>query len=130
MAAHINFDGVDGEARDEDHKGWSDLVSFSRGIHKPMADATGSGRRRGDVVWDDLVCGNEPDKASPKLAEAVCKGKVFPKVEIHSRHRLVHGCREADILCLQTEARSDEQLRHRWEQAARRSRHGGVLADL
>jgi type VI secretion system secreted protein Hcp len=25
----------------------------------------------------------ELDKSSPKLAEAVCKGKVFPKVEIH-----------------------------------------------
>ena len=83
MAAYIKFDGVDGEAQDKDHKGWSDLVSFSQGIHKPMAGATGPTRRRGDVVLDDLVCVKELDKASPKLAEAICKGKVFPKVEIH-----------------------------------------------
>ena len=40
-------------------------------------------RRRGDVVLDDVVCVKEIDKASPKLAESICNGKVFPKVEIH-----------------------------------------------
>lgn len=82
MAAYIKFDGVDGEAQDKDHKGWSDLASFGQAIHKPGA-GTGPTRRRGDVVLDDLVCVKELDKASPKLAEAVCKGRVFPKVEIH-----------------------------------------------
>ena len=32
---------------------------------------------------EDITCTKELDKASPKLAESVCKGKVFPKVEIH-----------------------------------------------
>ena len=40
-------------------------------------------RRRGDVVLTDIQVTKELDKASPKLAEAVCNGKVFPKVEIH-----------------------------------------------
>ncbi len=83
MAAYIKFDGVDGEAQDKDHKGWSDLLSFSQVIHKPQGGATGPTRRRGDVVLEDIVCVKELDKASPKLAESVCKGKVFPKVEIH-----------------------------------------------
>ena len=82
MAAYIKFDGVDGEAQDKDHKGWSDLASFSQGIHQPGGAATGATRRRGDVILDDLTCSKELDKASPKLAESVCKGKVFPKVEI------------------------------------------------
>jgi len=82
MAAYIKFDGVDGEAQDKDHKGWSDLGSFSQVIHKPMAGATGATRRRGDVVLEDLGCVKELDKASPKIAEAVCKAKVFPKVNI------------------------------------------------
>jgi type VI secretion system secreted protein Hcp len=32
---------------------------------------------------EDIVVVKELDKASPKLAEAVCGGKVFPRVEIH-----------------------------------------------
>ena len=83
MAAFIKFDGVDGEAQDKDHKAWSDILSFSQGVSKPGGGATGPTRRRGDVVLDDIQVVKELDKASPKLAEAVCKGKVFPKVEIH-----------------------------------------------
>lgn len=49
-AAYIKFDGVDGEALDKDHAGWSVLVSFSQGLHKPGGGATGSTRRRGDVI--------------------------------------------------------------------------------
>lgn len=83
MAAFIKFDGVDGECQDKDHKGWSDLGSFSQVLHRPGGASTGATRRRGDVVMEDLSCAKELDKSSPKLAEAVCKGKVFPKVEIH-----------------------------------------------
>lgn len=83
MAAYIKFDGVDGESLDKDHSKWSDIQSFSQGMHQPGASATGAARRRGDVIIDALHVSKELDKASPKLAEAVCKGKVFPKVEIH-----------------------------------------------
>ncbi len=44
--------------------------------------STGPTRRRGDVILDDLTATKELDKASPKISEAVTKGKVFPKVEI------------------------------------------------
>ena len=84
MAAYIKFEGVDGEAQDKDHKGWSDLLSFSQGLSRPGGGTTGATRRRGDVVVEDIQCAKELDKASPKLAESVCKGKVFPKVEIHA----------------------------------------------
>ncbi len=83
MAAYIKFDGIDGECNDKDHKGWSDLLSMSQAIHRPGGGATGQTRRRGDVVLDDIICTMELDKASPKLAEAVCNGKVFPKVTVH-----------------------------------------------
>ena len=82
VAAYIKFDGVDGEAQDKDHKAWSDLLSFGQGLHQPGGGATGATRRRGDVILDDIVCSKELDKASPKIAEAICKGRVFPKVEI------------------------------------------------
>ena len=83
MALFIKFDGIDGEANDKDHKGWTDLQSFSWGLHKAGAGATGQTRRRGVVTVEDVVCTKEYDKSSPKLAEAICLGKVFPKVEIH-----------------------------------------------
>jgi type VI secretion system secreted protein Hcp len=83
MALFIKFDGVDGEANDKDHKNWCNLLSFSWGLHKAGAGATGSTRRRGVVTVEDVVVTKEYDKSSPKLAESVCMGKIFPKVEIH-----------------------------------------------
>lgn len=83
MAAYIKFDGVDGEAQDKDHKNWSDILSFGQGIQQPGGSSTGPTRRRGDVILDDIAVSKELDKASPKIAESVCKGKVFPKVDIH-----------------------------------------------
>ena len=83
MALFIKFDGIDGEANDKDHKAWSNLLSFSWGLHKAGAGATGATRRRGVVTVEDVVVTKEYDKSSPKLAESVCMGKVFPKVEIH-----------------------------------------------
>lgn len=83
MAAYIKFDGVDGEARDKNHKGWSKLASFGQGLHRPGDGSTGSARSRGRVILDDIAVSKILDKASLKIAEAVCKAKVFPKVEIH-----------------------------------------------
>ena len=84
MAAYIKFDGVEGESLHREHKNWSDLMSFSQMVHKPGAGGTGAARRRGSVMLEDLQCAKLLDKASPKIAESVCKGKVFPKVEIES----------------------------------------------
>ena len=82
MAAYIKFDGVDGEALIKEHRSWSRIVSFDQGIHQPGAASAGQARRRGNVVLDDIIVSKKLDKASPKIAEAVCKGKVFPKVMI------------------------------------------------
>ena len=77
----IKFDGIDGEAKDDKHQSWSDLLSFDQGQARPDA-GSGSSRQRGDVIFDDVVVVKELDKSSPKIAEAVAKGKFFPKVEI------------------------------------------------
>ena len=83
MAAYIKFDGVDGESKAAGNEKWSDLESFGQAIHKSGSGATGAARRRGTVLLDDIQCSKLMDKSSPKIAEAVCLGKVFPKVEIH-----------------------------------------------
>jgi len=82
-SAYIKFDGIDGESQVAGHVGWSEIVSFSQGISQPGGVDTSITRRRGDVVFTDIVIVKEVDKASPKLAESICKGQVFPKVEIH-----------------------------------------------
>jgi len=83
MALFIKFDGVEGESKDTNHSGWSDLLSFSQGITKTGGGATGQTRRRGTIEIGDMVGVKEYDKASPKLAEGICTGKVYSKVEIH-----------------------------------------------
>lgn len=80
-AGYLKFEDIDGESQDEDHKNWIDLISFAQS-HSVLADAA-TGRDRGRVVFEDIVVTKELDKASPKLAEAVAQGKVFPRVDIH-----------------------------------------------
>ncbi len=77
----IRFDGVDGEVQSGNYEGWCNALSFSQGQSSPPGGAVS--RQRGNVVFEDIVVIKELDKASPKLAEAVCKGNVFPRVEIH-----------------------------------------------
>ncbi len=77
----IRFDGVDGETQSGRYGGWCNALSFSQGQILPAGSA--GSPQRGNVVFEDIVVVKELDKASPKLAEAVCKGTVFPRVEIH-----------------------------------------------
>jgi len=79
----IKFDGVDGECRHEGYEGWSDVMFFSQGQYRPAGNLGGATRRRGDVAFEETIIVKPIDKTSPKLAEAICKGRVFPKVEIH-----------------------------------------------
>lgn len=80
-AGFIKFDGVDGESQDKDHRNWSDILSFILSINSPTSGE--SGRASGRVIFDNLVITREIDKSSPKIAEALATGKVFPKVVIH-----------------------------------------------
>jgi len=78
-AGFIKFDGVDGESVDKDHKGWSDLLSIS----ETYATASGSVSAKGGyAVSDEMVIVKHLDKSSPKIAEAIATGKVFPMVSI------------------------------------------------
>lgn len=79
-AAYIKFDGVDGESSARGHEKWIEISNFSQPVGLSTSAST---RRRGAVVLEDIVCVMALDKASPKLAEAVCTGRVFPSVAIH-----------------------------------------------
>ena len=81
-AAYLKFDGVDGEAKDDKHEKWIDVLSFSQTITRDSSSGV-SARASGGPVFHDMVVVKELDKSSPKLAESIALGKVFPKVEIH-----------------------------------------------
>jgi len=83
---YARFDEVEGESPDQEHKNWIELDSFSWGEHNAgtMSEPpAGQTRRRGVVTVEDIVVTKEVDKSSPKLAEALCTGRVFKEVEIH-----------------------------------------------
>ena len=77
-ASYIKCDGVDGESVDKDHKGWSDLLSIS----ETHATTSGSVSAKGGSVSDEMLIVKHLDKSSPKIAESVATGKVFPTVSI------------------------------------------------
>ncbi|MFT4550993.1 MAG: type VI secretion system secreted protein Hcp [Pseudoalteromonas tetraodonis] len=79
-ASYLKFDGIDGEAQDERHEKWIDVLSVDWAIEKSSAEgATGATRR---VVVKDIVVTHELDKASPKLQEACLTGAIIPGVEL------------------------------------------------
>lgn len=79
-AAFLKFDGVDGEAKDKDHKDWINILSFEQTISRESSSS--SARARGAAVFGDFVLTKTLDKSSPKIAEAIATGKVFPKVDL------------------------------------------------
>ena len=81
-AAYMKFEGLDGECQDKDHKGWSDIASFNHEIINPMIEGR-MGNHQGKPALGEILVTKEIDKSSPKLAEAICNGHAFPKVEIH-----------------------------------------------
>ena len=75
-AIYVKFDGVDGESVDRDHKGWINLLSFSQGQYLP-GSSPGDGASRTASTFKKMILRKKLDKASPKLAEAVCRGRSF-----------------------------------------------------
>ena len=80
----INLDSL--SAADKEHQGWIDIESLSTSMNVSPTLATagaGTSRSRGDAIVEAVTVTKKVDKASPKLSEAVCKGKVIPKVDVY-----------------------------------------------
>jgi len=94
MAAYMKFDGIDGECVAKGHEKWCELGTFSQHLFKTGAGKTGVARQEGTIQLEDVQCSKLLDKSSPKIIEAVCLGKIFPKVEIHVLTTGVNSGRE------------------------------------
>jgi type VI secretion system secreted protein Hcp len=83
MAGYIKIGDIKGEAVDSKHKEWINVLSVSQSLSRPMsAGISGSTRQRASVSCGDVLVVKEMDASTPKLIQAICDGKVYPKVEI------------------------------------------------
>ena len=85
----LKIDGIDGEAVDEAHSAWIDVLSVDWGsTGTPVRAATtvrqGSAERKrpGRVKYGDITLKKGYDASSPKLAEACANGKHIPKMSL------------------------------------------------
>ena len=81
---HIKFDGVEGEATHQDHKGEIEVLSWSWNVSNASGIA-GGGSGKGKANPGDLVFTHKYDKASPILAKKCASGTHFPTVVLTAR---------------------------------------------
>jgi type VI secretion system secreted protein Hcp len=83
---YMQIDGVEGEALDDKHKNWIELLSYSHNIVQPVSSSRGSagGAATGRSDHGDFTVSMFLDKSYPKLAEAASSGKPFKKIKIES----------------------------------------------
>ena len=77
----MKVEGVNGEAKDANHKDWTDIESFDWGAEQPGAMTSGGGGA-GKVNFNDLTVIAAIDKAAPNDFENCATGQHLSKVEI------------------------------------------------
>ena len=80
----LQLDGVPGEATDDKHKDWIEILSYSHDMMQPVSSTKSSagGASSGRSQHGDFQITKYVDKASPKLYESVSNGKAFGKAKI------------------------------------------------
>jgi type VI secretion system secreted protein Hcp len=86
---YMKIDGIPGEALDEKHKDWIELMSFHQETVQPTSptDTSAGSGTSARVNMGDLVITKRMDKASPKLWEACCKGTHIPTISIEANRQ-------------------------------------------
>ncbi|MFD1804239.1 Hcp family type VI secretion system effector [Mixta tenebrionis] len=78
----MKVDGVNGESQDSNHKGWTDINSFSWGAAQPGNMAVGGGGGAGKVNFKDLQVTALIDKSTTAILRHCSSGKHLTKVEV------------------------------------------------
>lgn len=78
---YMLIDSLQGEATDEDHKDWIEVISYSHEIKGPVIVGGGGGGGAKPVI-DDFYVTKPLDRSSPELSLACCKGMGYKKVKI------------------------------------------------
>jgi type VI secretion system secreted protein Hcp len=78
----MKLDGIDGESKDNSHKGEHDVLAWSWGMSQSGSAHVGGGAGAGKVNVQDLSFTKYIDKGSPDLMLNCCNGKHIPKATL------------------------------------------------
>lgn len=81
----MKFDGIDGESKDDKHKGEHDVLAWSWGMSQSGSAHIGGGAGTGKVSVHDLSFTKYIDKGSPDLMLNCCQGKHIDKATLTVR---------------------------------------------
>ncbi len=81
----LKIDGIDGESKDDTHKGEIDLISWSWSETQGGSHGSGGGGGKGKVVMQDFNFVMKVNKASPKLLLACANGEHFKEAILTCR---------------------------------------------
>ncbi|WP_416411224.1 Hcp family type VI secretion system effector [Pantoea sp. App145] len=79
---YLKVDGTTGESQDSNHKGWTDVLSFTWGAAQPGNMSVGGGGGAGKVAYRDLNIKALIDKSTPAILKYCSSGKHVDKVEL------------------------------------------------
>jgi type VI secretion system secreted protein Hcp len=82
---YLKIDTIDGEAKDDKHKDWIEVNSFSFGVSNQGSGAIGSGSGASKAHLNDLSISKYVDKSSPGLFLNCCLGKSFATASLTVR---------------------------------------------
>lgn len=81
----LQISGIPGESKDDKHKDWIDVLSWSWGETHAASPATGSGAGAGKVQFEDFAFTSRLSKASPALFLACANGKHIKEAKLVAR---------------------------------------------
>ena len=90
----LQIAGIPGESKDNKHKDWIDVLSWSWGETHPAAPATGSGGGAGKVSFQDFNFATRISKASPQLFLACASGKHIKEAVLVAARKSGKGQQE------------------------------------
>jgi type VI secretion system secreted protein Hcp len=78
----MKVEGASGESQDSNHKGWTDIDSFTWGATQPNTMSSGGGAGAGKVSFHDLNVIAKVDKCYPAVLKHCATGKHLGQVDI------------------------------------------------
>ena len=90
----MKVEGASGESQDSNHKGWTDIDSFTWGATQPNTMASGGGAGAGKVSFHDLNVIAKVDKCYPAVLKHCATGKHLGQGARHDAVglRRLHRC--------------------------------------
>lgn len=84
MGIYVNFDGIPGDATEQNHKKWIDVTSIQWGVGRAISTVAGrtQNREASQPSVSEVTISKSFDSASPKLFTAACTGNEGKTVKI------------------------------------------------